>query len=66
MTNPSLLQQLAAQRQREIFTATRARRLGAVHPKIRARLGWSLVGLGVRLALDAHAREAVHWNRAST
>ncbi|MGO9962159.1 MAG: hypothetical protein ACLPUG_01865 [Acidimicrobiales bacterium] len=65
MTNPSLLRQLAEQHQREIFMATRARRLGP-SPRLRARLGWSLVGLGVRLALDAHAREPVQWNRAST
>ncbi|MGA2804975.1 MAG: hypothetical protein ABSF89_11390 [Acidimicrobiales bacterium] len=65
MTNPSLLRQLAEQRQREILTVTRARRLGP-SPTIRARLGWSLVGLGVRLALDAHARELIQWNRAST
>ncbi|MGD0983368.1 MAG: hypothetical protein ABSA65_06060 [Acidimicrobiales bacterium] len=66
MINPSLLEMLAKQRQREILMATRVRPPSSSHPGIRARLGWSLVDLGVRLVLDAHAREAVHWNRAST
>jgi hypothetical protein len=59
------MRQLVEQRQQEIFKATRARRLGRSRPTIRAWLGWSLVGLGMRLALDAHARESMRWNRAS-
>ena len=65
MTNPFLLRQIAEQHQREILMANRARRLVPSHPRIRARLGWSLVVLGMRLAHDAHARDPMHWNRAS-
>jgi len=53
MTNPSVMQQLAQEHERETLAASRMpRRPGFLAPKVRRRLGWSLIGLGVHLALD--------------
>ncbi|MGO9584019.1 MAG: hypothetical protein ACLP36_14590 [Acidimicrobiales bacterium] len=64
MINPALLEQLSTQRQREILKSIGVRRLGSSRAKVRERLGWSLVGLGARLALSSQGREAVYWHRA--
>jgi hypothetical protein len=54
MVNPSMMQQLAGEYRREDLAAGQshglARRLSP-HP-IRERVGWSLVGLGMRLTKD--------------
>ncbi|HEY7946302.1 MAG TPA: hypothetical protein VID75_01430 [Acidimicrobiales bacterium] len=52
MTNPSAMQQLAKEHQRDILGASRVPRAGSLAPKVRQRLGWSLIGLGVHLALE--------------
>jgi hypothetical protein len=57
MTNPSVMQQLAREHAREILEAGQARTAAApVFPAVRRRLGWSLIGLGVHLALDGSGR----------
>ena len=63
MINPTRLQQLMRQRQVEAVAA-RARRLVPPRPGVRERLGWSLVGLGTRLALASSQRRADHWQHA--
>jgi hypothetical protein len=53
MVHPWVMEQLVKEHQQEILEASRAR--GGQSPRvlrIRQRLGWSLVGLGARLALD--------------
>jgi hypothetical protein len=53
MVNPTVLEKLGKERQREILEASRTPRLPrTLSPMVRQRLGWSLIGLGVRLALD--------------
>jgi hypothetical protein len=56
MTNPSAMHQLAKQHELEILAASRAPRVGSLAPKVRQRLGRSLIGLGVHLAV-AGARQ---------
>ncbi|HXQ60800.1 MAG TPA: hypothetical protein VN796_00630 [Acidimicrobiales bacterium] len=52
MAHPTAMQQLAKEREREVLETTgRARRPEVVHLGVRERLGWSLVGIGVHLAL---------------
>jgi hypothetical protein len=55
MINPTQLQQLTRQRQTEVVTA-RARQAELSRQSLRERLGWSLVGLGARLALSSAQR----------
>ncbi|MGA2530468.1 MAG: hypothetical protein ABSG36_15080 [Acidimicrobiales bacterium] len=55
MINPTQLQQLTRQRQREVVTA-RVRQADPFRQSVRERLGWSLVGLGARLALNSAQR----------
>jgi hypothetical protein len=53
MVNPSAMQQLGKEHGREILQTSGAPRPRAVKgSRVRERLGWSLIGLGVRLALD--------------
>jgi hypothetical protein len=55
MLNPSVVQQLGKERQREILEASRIEGAsGSEGPGIRERLGWSLVGLGVHIAMHGH------------
>jgi len=51
MTNPSAMQQLAREHECEILATSRVPRAGSLAPKVRRRLGVSLIGLGVHLAL---------------
>jgi hypothetical protein len=64
MVNPSAMQQLAKEYQREILEAGRTRRraVDAAGPGVRERLGWTLIGLGVHLALDGR-RHMGSWHR---
>ncbi len=63
MVNPSLLQQLGAQRQSEILEASRIPRVPvAAGAGLRQRLGWSLIGLGVHLALNGRALDSGPWS----
>ncbi len=65
MAHPTTMQQLAKDRGREILeTSARPRRLGVVHVRARERLGWSLVGLGVHLALKGRGSDPSDWHRA--
>jgi hypothetical protein len=50
MVNPSVMQQLAREYRREDLAAGQALRLS--HHPMRERIGWSLVGLGMRLTKD--------------
>jgi hypothetical protein len=59
MVNPSLLEQFGKERGREILEASRTPRGPGPWPKVRQRLGWSLIGLGVHLALDGHRGQAL-------
>jgi hypothetical protein len=53
MVNPSVLEKLGKEHQREILEASRTPRVPrTLRPMVRQRLGWSLIGLGARLALD--------------
>jgi len=53
MANPTVLEQLGKEHQREILEAGRTRRVPrTLGPMVRQRLGWSLIELGARLALD--------------
>jgi hypothetical protein len=53
MVNPTVLQKLGKEHQREILEASRTPRAPrTLGPMVRQRLGWSLIGLGARLALD--------------
>jgi hypothetical protein len=54
MVNPSVMQQLAREYRREDLAAGQARGLALrlSHHPIRQRVGWSLVGLGLRLTQD--------------
>jgi len=62
MVNPSVIQQLAKAREREIFEATRKPRVFVPQrARVRERLGWSLVGLGVHLALNSRDLGASYW-----
>jgi hypothetical protein len=55
MLNPSVVQQLGKEHQREILEASRmAEASRSEGLGIRERLGWSLVGLGAHLALYGH------------
>ena len=61
MVNPSAMQQLAKQRQHELLEAGRPRRVGeATGPGVRQRLGWTLIGLGVHLALNGRGTGTWH------
>jgi hypothetical protein len=74
MGNPSMMQQLAREYRREGLAAGRAhgQALRLSHHPIRMRLGWSLVGLGVRLTKDpflgamGHGRHVPQAQRAGT
>jgi hypothetical protein len=67
MTNPSVLQQLAQEHQREILEASRTRRLRDPGGSgVRQRLGWSLIGLGVHLALGGYGRATNSWSGVSS
>ncbi len=53
MVNPSLLQQLGKEHQREFLEAARIPRTpDAPGPRVRQRIGWSLVWLGLHLAMN--------------
>jgi hypothetical protein len=57
MVNPSLLQQLGKEHQREILEAGRTPRApDALGPRVRRRIGWSLIWLGLHLGLNGHRR----------
>jgi hypothetical protein len=58
MTNPSVVQQLGKERGREILEASMAAGPGWLDGKVRERIGWSLIGLGVHLALDRRTPRA--------
>ncbi len=63
MINPSLLQQLGRRRQSEILEASRTPRVPvAAGPGLRQRLGWSLIGLGVHLALNGRLFDSRPWS----
>jgi hypothetical protein len=52
MVNPAVMQQLAGEHRREDLERVRIGVAGSrlVHQSVRERLGWTLVGLGARLA----------------
>jgi hypothetical protein len=54
MVNPSVMQQLAREYRRDDLAEAQARGLALrlSHHPIRERVGWSLVGLGLRLTKD--------------
>jgi hypothetical protein len=54
MVNPAVMQQLAGERRREDLERVRIGGAGLqlAHRSVRERLGWSLVGLGARLARE--------------
>ena len=61
MTNPGVLRQLTKQRQHEIAAAAiHARGFGASFRGVRERVGWSLVGLGARLAIDPQVHNVTY------
>jgi hypothetical protein len=64
MTNPALLQQFTRQREREITAQNQSRMNGAGRTGLRERIGWSLVSLGARLALDRQVRSQAQWRQA--
>jgi hypothetical protein len=57
MVNPAVMQQLAGEHRREDLERVRTGGAGLqlAHPSVRERLGWSLVGLGARLAREPMA-----------
>jgi hypothetical protein len=60
MVNPTVLQKLGKEHQREILEASRTPRVPrTLRPMVRQRLGWSLIGLGARLALDGRRGQAL-------
>jgi hypothetical protein len=63
MVNPSVLQQLGKEHQREILEASRIPRTAdSLVPRARRRLGWSLIGLGAHLAMDGQGRGSGPWH----
>jgi hypothetical protein len=58
MVHPSAMQQLARERETEIQEACRTPRTPGSFPKMRQRLGWSLMGLGAHLALQGRQGQA--------
>ena len=59
MVHPAAMEQLAKERQNEILRSSMTRRTPAPFPKVRERLGWSLIGLGVHLALPGQRTQAL-------
>jgi hypothetical protein len=57
MVNPAVMQQLAGEHRREDLERVRIGGAGLqlAHRSVRQRLGWSLVGLGARLAQEPMA-----------
>jgi hypothetical protein len=53
------MQQMAKERENEILRSLQTPRAPGSFPKVRERLGWSLIGLGVHLALTARGGQAV-------
>jgi hypothetical protein len=63
MVHPTAMLQLAHEREAEILEASRTPRAPSSFPKVRERLGWSLIGLGTHLALKG--REGQAWRRST-
>jgi hypothetical protein len=53
MVHPSAMQTLARERENEIQKLLEIPRAPASFPKVRERLGWSLISLGLHVALTA-------------
>jgi hypothetical protein len=67
MAHPSLLLQMAKERDREVAAASRRPRPPhPLAPKARERLGWSLIGLGMHLAFSPGRRGQGQWSVART
>ncbi|HXQ43346.1 MAG TPA: hypothetical protein VN816_01815 [Acidimicrobiales bacterium] len=58
MVNPSLLRQLGKEHQREILAAGGPPRAPEARGRVRRRIGWSLIGLGVHLTLPGRPRRS--------
>ena len=58
MVNPSLLEQFGKEHGLEILASSRTPRGPVRWPRVRQRLGWSLIGLGAHLALDGQRGRA--------
>ncbi len=66
--NPRLLEDLARQRTAELHRAAAPRTLHShrphANPSLRVRTGWTLVDLGLRLAVPAQRRRGSgHWQQ---
>ena len=53
MVHPSAMQRLARERENEIQRFLQTPRAPASFPKVRERLGWSLISLGLHVAVTA-------------
>jgi hypothetical protein len=60
MVYPSAMQQLARERENEIQRSLLTPRAPAPFPKVRERVGWSLISLGLHMAMTARRGQAVH------
>jgi hypothetical protein len=60
MVHPSEMQKLAREREDEVQRWLQSPRAPAPFPKVRERLGWSLINLGLHVALTARRGQAVH------
>ncbi|MBO0729668.1 MAG: hypothetical protein J2P57_10450 [Acidimicrobiaceae bacterium] len=52
MINPSMMRDVSREHVRDLRALGAPRRYPRHLPSLRTRLGWALVGLGARLALD--------------